>query len=61
MTAGRCHTIQVAAADNSALRVVASRSHRDQATDDYIRELRGRRVSQRRLITQILLDRKRRS
>lgn len=30
--------IQVAVADNSALRVVASRSHRDQATDDYIQD-----------------------
>lgn len=29
-------TVNVATADNAALRVVASRSHRDQATDDYI-------------------------
>lgn len=35
-TAGPCHPIRVAQPDNSALMVVASKSHRDQATDDYI-------------------------
>ncbi|WP_281826268.1 3'(2'),5'-bisphosphate nucleotidase CysQ [Jannaschia rubra] len=33
---GLCSPIAVAAPDNAALRVVASKSHRDQATDDYI-------------------------
>ncbi|WP_240789517.1 3'(2'),5'-bisphosphate nucleotidase CysQ [Pseudooceanicola onchidii] len=33
---GALTPIRVAEADNSALRVVASKSHRDQATDDYI-------------------------
>ncbi len=33
---GEMHPITVAAPDNSALRVVASKSHSDQATDDYI-------------------------
>lgn len=33
---GQITTIHVAEADNSSLRVVASKSHRDQATDDYI-------------------------
>ncbi len=33
---GRVEKIGVAKPDNSALRVVASKSHRDQATDDYI-------------------------
>lgn len=33
---GACTPISVSAADNSALMVVASKSHRDQATDDYI-------------------------
>ena len=33
---GRSQPIRVAQPDNSALRVVASKSHRDQATDDYI-------------------------
>lgn len=32
--------ISVATADNAALRVVASKSHRDQATDDYINRYR---------------------
>lgn len=31
-----CRAVTVRTADNAALRVVASRSHRDQATDDYI-------------------------
>ncbi len=31
-----CRAVSVRTADNAALRVVASRSHRDQATDDYI-------------------------
>lgn len=35
-TAGELKPIRVAASDNSALMVVASKSHRDQATDDYI-------------------------
>ncbi|QXT41315.1 3'(2'),5'-bisphosphate nucleotidase CysQ [Gymnodinialimonas ceratoperidinii] len=35
-THGRLEPITVSAPDNSALRVVASKSHRDQATDDYI-------------------------
>lgn len=35
-TPGKMHPIKVASPDNSALRVVASKSHRDQATDDYI-------------------------
>ena len=34
--AGECKPIAVSDADNSALLVVASKSHRDQATDDYI-------------------------
>ncbi|SES09363.1 3'(2'),5'-bisphosphate nucleotidase [Tranquillimonas rosea] len=33
---GETRPLKVAEADNSALRVVASKSHRDQATDDYI-------------------------
>lgn len=33
---GETHVISVSDADNSALMVVASKSHRDQATDDYI-------------------------
>lgn len=35
-TVGTLTLINVAASDNSALMVVASKSHRDQATDDYI-------------------------
>ena len=35
-TAGKTSPITVADSDNSALMVVASKSHRDQATDDYI-------------------------
>ena len=35
-TVGPTHPINVATADNTALMVVASKSHRDQATDDYI-------------------------
>ncbi len=35
-TPGRVERIGVSAPDNGALRVVASKSHRDQATDDYI-------------------------
>lgn len=35
-TVGPTKPINVAASDNSALMVVASKSHRDQATDDYI-------------------------
>jgi len=35
-TAGDVQPISVAQADNAALMVVASKSHRDQATDDYI-------------------------
>ena len=35
-TAGRVEKMAVSNPDNSALRVVASKSHRDQATDDYI-------------------------
>lgn len=35
-TPGTSHPIAVSKPDNSALRVVASKSHRDQATDDYI-------------------------
>ena len=31
-----CRPLSVSSADNTALRVVASRSHRDSATDDYI-------------------------
>ena len=34
--AGRVQPISVSRPDNGALRVVASKSHRDQATDDYI-------------------------
>jgi 3'(2'), 5'-bisphosphate nucleotidase len=34
--AGETNLMAVAAPDNQALRVVASKSHRDQATDDYI-------------------------
>ena len=33
---GETNVLSVSAADNSALTVVASKSHRDQATDDYI-------------------------
>ncbi|MYH60021.1 MAG: 3'(2'),5'-bisphosphate nucleotidase CysQ [Boseongicola sp. SB0675_bin_26] len=33
---GDTHPVRVAEPDNAALRVVASKSHRDQATDDYI-------------------------
>lgn len=33
---GQLRQIRVAAPDNASLRVVASKSHRDQATDDYI-------------------------
>jgi 3'(2'), 5'-bisphosphate nucleotidase len=35
-TPGTTHRLQVATPDNAALMVVASKSHRDQATDDYI-------------------------
>ncbi|WP_306151273.1 3'(2'),5'-bisphosphate nucleotidase CysQ [Roseovarius sp. MMSF_3281] len=35
-TMGVVHPIEVSNADNSALMVVASKSHRDQATEDYI-------------------------
>ncbi|MEM6304823.1 MAG: 3'(2'),5'-bisphosphate nucleotidase CysQ [Pseudomonadota bacterium] len=35
-TIGTCTPIRVSDADNTALMVVASKSHRDQATDDYI-------------------------
>ena len=35
-TVGRLNPINVSRPDNGALRVVASKSHRDQATDDYI-------------------------
>ena len=35
-TAGKTSPIRVAESDNAALLVVASKSHRDQATDDYI-------------------------
>lgn len=35
-TMGHTRPIRVAASDNAALMVVASKSHRDQATDDYI-------------------------
>ncbi|CAG0911925.1 unnamed protein product, partial [Cyprideis torosa] len=35
---GKLREIRVAQSDNSALRVVASKSHRDAATDDYIGE-----------------------
>jgi len=35
-TSGEMRPIKVASPDNNALRVVASKSHRDQATDDYI-------------------------
>ena len=35
-TTGACRPIRVAASDNADLLVVASKSHRDQATDDYI-------------------------
>ena len=35
-TVGAVNAISVSKADNSALMVVASKSHRDQATDDYI-------------------------
>lgn len=35
-TVGRVRQIAVSEPDNAALRVVASKSHRDQATDDYI-------------------------
>lgn len=35
-TIGETKPIRVAASDNAALMVVASKSHRDQATDDYI-------------------------
>ena len=34
--AAACRVVTVSVADNEALRVVASRSHRDPATDDYI-------------------------
>ena len=34
--AGPCRVLTVSAADNDALRVVASKSHRDEATDSYI-------------------------
>lgn len=35
-TAGETNAIKVSDADNAALMIVASKSHRDQATDDYI-------------------------
>ena len=35
-TVGEMHALSVTKPDNSALMVVASKSHRDQATDDYI-------------------------
>ena len=35
---GPCKPLAVAQADNGALRVVASKSHRDQATDEYIQK-----------------------
>jgi 3'(2'), 5'-bisphosphate nucleotidase len=35
-TPGHCNPIRVSHPDNSALMIVASKSHRDQATDDYI-------------------------
>ena len=37
---GSAHAIRVKAPDNAALVVVASKSHRDQATDDYIARYR---------------------
>jgi 3'(2'), 5'-bisphosphate nucleotidase len=40
--AGTLRRLQVAKPDNSALMVVASKSHRDQATDDYISQYRVR-------------------
>ncbi|MEL6997791.1 MAG: 3'(2'),5'-bisphosphate nucleotidase CysQ [Pseudomonadota bacterium] len=36
--AGSARRLQVSAPDNAALTVIASKSHRDQATDDYIAE-----------------------
>ena len=36
-TAGSTRVLRVSTPDNAGLRVVASQSHRDQATDDYIR------------------------
>jgi 3'(2'), 5'-bisphosphate nucleotidase len=41
-TIGQTRQIKVAVADNAALMVVASKSHRDQATDDYIAKYRVR-------------------
>jgi len=43
--AGPSRTIRVSAPDNEALTVVASRSHRDRATDDYISKYRVRELS----------------
>jgi 3'(2'), 5'-bisphosphate nucleotidase len=41
-TPGPCREIRVSRPDNAALMVVASKSHRDQATDDYIGRYRVR-------------------
>jgi len=41
---GRLSPISVSAPDNSALMVVASKSHRDQATDDYIGKYKVREM-----------------
>ena len=37
---GACRTLSVARPDNAALRIVASKSHRDAATDEYIAKYR---------------------
>ena len=40
--AGPCKTLAVSHPDNDALMIVASKSHRDQATDDYISKYRAK-------------------
>ena len=44
-TQGPTHPLSVAAPDNSALVVVASKSHRDRATDDYIARYRVKELT----------------
>ena len=58
---GALTTIAVSKPDNAALVIVASKSHRDQATDDYNLAILCRCHDQRRLIPQILPCRHRRS
>ena len=51
---GDTRLIRVVEPDNAALRVVASKSHRDQATDDYIAKYEVADSGERRLVAQVL-------